>query len=45
MEFIFKEFFIRNNEIVFYTFIVLMILIIIYAAYFTYKEIVKNETK
>ena len=45
MKFIFNQHFISNNEIVFYTFIVLMILIIIYAAYFTYKEIVKNETK
>ena len=45
MKFIFNEYFISNNEIVFYTFIVIMILIIIYAAYFTYKEIVKNETR
>ena len=45
MKLIFNEYFIKGNEIVFYTFIVIMILIFIYAAYFTYKEIVKNETK
>ena len=45
MKIIFNSLVISNNEILFYTFIVVMILIFIYAAYFTFKEIKKNDIK
>ena len=45
MKYTFHNSFIQNNEILFYIFIFVIILIIIYAAYFTFKEIKKNENK
>ena len=45
MKYMFRDSLIHNNELIFYIFVILMLSIIIYAAYFTYKEIKENENK
>lgn len=44
MKFIFNNIFIHNNEVLFYVYLAIMLIIIAFATYVTYKE-VKNESK
>lgn len=44
MKYIFNDSFINGNEVIFYIFLLVILLIIVFASIATYKEI-KNETK
>ena len=45
MTYYFKNYFIKNNELLFYIFIISMIVIIALTIYWVIKEIKKNENK